>query len=784
MVSLRIRLLGQFAITHATEAIVAIPHARLQELLAYLLLHRTAPISRQQLAFIFWPDSTEEQARTNLRNLWHRLRRTLPDADRFLAADELTMQWRGDASCWLDVAAFEDHLKQAGAAAGSDDELRRLEQAVAFYAGELLPGCYSDWLLAERDRLAQMYGQALEQLAALYEERRDYRQAIGHAQTLLRHDPLHEPVYAQLMRLHALNDDRAAALHTYHTCVTILRRELDVSPAPRLRELYERLLNVMPQPAAPAQTEAAIPLVGREAEWAQLQQAWRAAGGRGAPGTDLGEAGIGKTRLAEALAEWVGRQGIPALTARCYAAGGDLAFAPVVTWLRGHPLAPLADPWLRELARLLPEIGTERSGLPPPEPLTEMWQRLRLFEALRHAVLAGHTALLLFLDDLQWCDRDTLDWLHYLLTARPDSGGRMQLLVVATLRSEESEAGSALAGWLAAWRGRAGSRWPIDRNRVGPIEPGCLAGAGRPGGGPAVRSGAGTAALRRHGGPPALHRGDGARRHCAERTRAGVPCSGDDGGSAALPARVRQVLEARLAQLSSPARGVIELAAVVGRAFTYGVLAHATDLSEDLLVGSLDEGWRKRIIREQGDDAYDFSHDKLREAAYAGLSRTRRRWLHGRVAQALEWIHTADLERGAGVIAAHFEAAGQPAPAIAHYGRAAALTRRIYAHDDALTALERAIGLLAALPDEVARCGLAAHLEEERGDLRELLTQHSLARDAYAAALACAPEADRITPSPPPSKDRQDAGERTGRLCTCTHAVRGGRGAIGHARSG
>ena len=108
---------------------------------------------------------------------------------------------------------------------------------------------------------------------------------------------------------------------------------------------------------------------------------------------------------------------------------------------------------------------------------------------------------------------------------------------------------------------------------------------------------------------------------------------------------------------------------MVGRAFTYGVLAHATDLSEDLLVGSLDECWRKRIIREQGDDAYDFSHDKLREAAYAGLSRTRRRWLHGRVAQALEWIHTADLERGAGVIAAHFEAAGQPAPAIADYGR-------------------------------------------------------------------------------------------------------------------
>ena len=105
---------------------------------------------------------------------------------------------------------------------------------------------------------------------------------------------------------------------------------------------------------------------------------------------------------------------------------------------------------------------------------------------------------------------------------------------------------------------------------------------------------------------------------------------------------MRQVLDARLAQLSPPARSVIELAAVVGRAFSFAVLAQATDLSEDLLVACLDECWRKRIIREQGEDAYDFSHDKLREAAYAGLSRTRRRWLHGRVAQALEQVHAAD----------------------------------------------------------------------------------------------------------------------------------------------
>ena len=366
--TLRVHLLGSFRLLHRDEAVTGFDQARLQELLAYLLLHRNVPVPRQQLAFLFWPDSAEEQARTNLRNLWHRLRRTLPDADRLLLTDDLTVQWRGDDACWLGCRRVRDRL--AASQVGPEHRTsgsRAWSRLWRCYGGELLPGCYSDWLLAERDRLAQAYGAALEQLAALYEERRDYRQAIGHAQTLLRHDPLHEPAYAQLMRLQALNDDRAAALHTYHTCATVLRRELDVEPGPATRELYERLLNVMPQPAAPAQTEAAIPLVGREAEWTQLQQAWRAAAGRPRLALISGEAGIGKTRLAEALAEWVGRQGIPALTARCYAAGGDLAYAPVVTWLRGHPLAPLADPWLRELARLLPEILIERPDLPPPD---------------------------------------------------------------------------------------------------------------------------------------------------------------------------------------------------------------------------------------------------------------------------------------------------------------------------------------------------------------------------------------------------------------------------------
>ncbi len=569
------------------------------------------------------------------------MRRTLPDADRYLTADELAIQWRGDAPFWLDVAEFENHLKLAGTAVGGDLQLQHLEQAVAIYGGELLPGCYSDWLLAERDRLAEAYGRALEQLVALFEGRRDYRQAIGHAQALLRHDPLHEPGYAHLMRLHALNDDRAAALHVYHTCVTMLRRELDVEPSQATRELYERLLKVKSLPAAPAQAEAA-PLTGRDAEWAWLQRTWREAAQRPRLALISGEAGIGKTRLAEALVEWVGRQGIPALTARCYGAGGELAYAPIVTWLRSHPRPPMADPWLRELARLLPEILIERPKLAPPEPLVESWQRLRLFEALSQALLTGHSAILLFIDDLQWCDRDTLDWLCFLLTTQGRQGANRRLLLIATIRSEDSQEQSAVAEWKAGLA-RTDQLGEIELGPLSPEAALVLADhiAGRP--------------FDRTLGPLLYQGTEGHPLFIVEMVRAGfartAPPSAHDRAThasamlhapAALPVRVRQVLEARLAQLSTPAHNMIELAAVIGRAFTYDVLAAASDLSEDALVGVLDECWRRRIIREQGENAYDFSHDKLREVAYAGLSRARRRWLHGQVASALTDVHAAD----------------------------------------------------------------------------------------------------------------------------------------------
>jgi DNA-binding SARP family transcriptional activator len=747
---LRVSLLGDFRIRHDEAPVTDVDAPRLQALLAYLMLHSDAPQSRSHLAFLFWPDTTEAQARTNLRNVLHHLRRALPDADSHLDASVQSLRWRSEVPFALDVMDFNAALAQAEQArqAGDPAAVREaLEQAVQLYTGDLLPSCYDDWIILQREALRQAYVGALERLVRLLEEQRDYEAAISSAQRLLRHDPLHEATYRRLIRLHALSGNRAAALRVYHTCTTVMQRELNVEPSAATREAYEQLLGGEAGPSAVPATTAFSPLVGRQTEWTQMVQVWRdiAAGGQAHVVMLCGEAGIGKTRLVEELQQWAARQGIANASARCYAAEGELAYAPVTVWLRAHPLPPLEDVWLAEVARLLPEVLDQRPDLPRPLALTEAWQRQRLFEALSRAILGLPQPLLLTVDDLQWCDRDTLEWLHFLL--RFDRAAR--LLVVGTYRPEEIGDSHPLIPSLQAMRRQEQVTEvdlpPLDRSDTQTLAA-LVAGA---------EISAGTAAViyRETEGNPLF---------VVETVRARLP-SHDQGlrngafgelprdyppGDLGLPPKVRSVLGARLTQLSAPARELAGLAATIGREFSFRLLAEVSRRDEDTLVRELDELWRRRIVREHGAEAYDFSHDKLREVAYNRMSAARRRLLHHHAAQGLEALHAAELDSVSHQVAAHYERAGLPERAAPFYLRAAQVARRVFANQEAIALLRRGLALV-----EEARPGggavgayveVAAPLWEALGDVLELTAQHEQALQAYQKALAKAPDRDRV----------------------------------------
>src|SRR5216684_3058426 len=113
---MRISLFGNLRISFAGRLVTAVNTNRLHSLIAYLILHGDTPQPRERLAFILWPASSESQARTNLRQLLHHLKRALPTEWNLLVTNHFAVRWRQDASCAIDVVDFQAAIAAAGSA--------------------------------------------------------------------------------------------------------------------------------------------------------------------------------------------------------------------------------------------------------------------------------------------------------------------------------------------------------------------------------------------------------------------------------------------------------------------------------------------------------------------------------------------------------------------------------------------------------------------------------------------------------------------------------------------
>ncbi|WP_138998463.1 ATP-binding protein [Rhodococcus zopfii] len=682
---LHVSVLGEQAIIDDATGTVVTRSPRALALVAFLIAHAGTPQPRPRLATLFWPDSSDRQSLTNLRRELHHLRQALGD-EPALAVTTKDLCWTDSTSSSVDLRVFDIERAATLRAARSDDDrtvVTRATRALDAYGGEFLPGAYDDWALEIRSDLERRCVDLCDLLSGTLTRTGDPAGAIEVARRRVRLAPLEEVGYRNLMRLQAETGDRAGAASTYHRCASLLERELGVVPTPATRALVEQVLDTGPGRRTPTRTgSATVELVGRSREIERLAATWhRAASGR--PGAVLirGGAGVGKTRLLTELARLAQAGGAAVAHSRCFATSGGLALAPVADWLRSPTVAAgrsgLAPVWCAEIDRLVPPPGAVTDRVRDARPArgvggpADAWQRHRFFEGLARGLIGEGRPVLLTLDNIQWCDQETLTFLVFCLGLMHEA----PLLLAAAARDDTSDTAAALTEWSTA----LGSSGTVAELRLGPL------------------NGSDSTHLAEAIGGRALV---GAERPLLYSATGGFPLyvveamrsASDRNGAVLSVDGLSSVLHHRVEQASPAAREVAGLAAAVGRDFTLDLLTAASDLGAVAVVQAVDELWRRRIVTEFH-DSYDFTHDLLRDAAYATVGPPHRWLLHRRLAQALELLHRDDTDPVSAQLAEQYARGGRPERAVPFFRRAADIATRRFAYAEAIRLHRRALAL-------------------------------------------------------------------------------------------
>lgn len=716
---LRVRMFGRFEVWRGEEPI---PESawftrRAKQLLKILLLARGKPVPSDQLLDWLWPHADPQRAAITLRSTVHALRRALePDrparASRYILARPPGYAADPEAPIWVDVWAFEDLLEAAARGAGAEERRARLMEALALYRDDLLiEDPYAEWALAERERLRERFIEAALDLAELLAAAGMPERGIPLCRRVLALDEFREPAYRALMRYQIAVGDVAGALSTYERCRQVLNEAFGAEPSPSTRALYEALLRgeLPPARGLPGRPVQDLPIpeeglgeifVGREAELERLREIFAGLPeGRGGVGVLIGEPGAGKTRLAvEAIRRFASRADV--LYIRGLFIERALPFAGLAEGLRRllsqlpeERRARLPSFALAQVAQLIPSLHVLYPYLPAAPETTPEENRHRLIDGFSNLItaLADQHPLVMFVDDLHWVDEATLTVVGRL--ARRAARHRLVLVLVHT--PEEEPEGREVSHLLELLRREGIGRWiRVGRLPVEAIARWLAQLSGEP-----VES---TQDLARR-----LHSlTEGNALFTAELLRA-VLAAGEPfrrellerylEGPAAVSS-LRGLIADRIARLPERAREILEIAAVIGRAFPirWLELVGPPDPTPDLRI--LIE---RHFLREEAEERLSFVHEVVRRVIYEAIPPVVRRRQHQRLAEALVALYGPHPGPYSAEIAYHFQRAGRAAlPAMVRYAvEAGDHARRAYGFRQAVRHYDEALAAAAAVSD-------------------------------------------------------------------------------------
>jgi len=475
-------------------------------------------------------------------------------------------------------------------------------------------------------------------------------------------------------------------------------------------------------------------LVGREASFAQLVERWQlAASGQGKLLLVSGEPGVGKTRLVRELTTYVELSGGQVLAVECYADAG-LPYASFAR-LIGQVLAAgedrlVPESSLADLLALTPDLRPSYAHISPPAYADQETKQAVLIESVMafFAALSAQSPLLFFFDDLHWADSGTLSLLRHLA----QSLGHRPLMIVGAFREAELSEERPLQSWLSDLYGES---WlsqhqlpRLDKVQVQELLATLFS---------SDVSWDLTEAIYGHS--------EGNPFFIEEICRALVE-SGNfyfEAGrwrrpsldELAIPQGLKSAIDSRLRRLSKVEQETLELAAMLGREFSYDRLRAVSSLQEGQLIAALEHAEAAQLIEEvrgspgrtQGDLRFSFSQALIRSTIVSGMGTLRRRRLGQKIAVALEKAYPERLDELAPLLARYFADAGQSQKAAGYLLRAGDAAQRLFAHEEAIKYYELALPLLEELED---------HTRAARTYMKLGLTYHNSfqfdrARQAY-----------------------------------------------------
>jgi DNA-binding SARP family transcriptional activator len=715
-------------------------HPSARSLLAYLISRPNRQATRQSIQQALWPHISPEEASTQLERATTAIHQVIESSrsrrQSLLRCETAQLTLADHNTLWSDVDAFDALFAKGHAAtenAPSDPtcQIAHYEEMLALYKGDFLPEEREEWANLYRQTLRLRYTNAVLALADLYIAQKRLNHAIDLLDDLLANNPANEAAVQRLMIALAHMMRRGEAQRLYQRFTDMLQREHATIPSQETLLLYDVLQQggTLPVPStlsqlSQQQQQQSSPspqigrahhtsLVGREQEWTRMQALLQHTEQSPHRSDEtyphivvlLGEAGIGKTRMAEELAREMQPKRWTVIWDQAYPQERSIPYRP---WIEIFRQTLARGIWQREmvsqrpllfqsLAPLLPEINSSQMSFAP---LPSEHEQLRLWEAAREllTLISEHTPCLIVLDDLHWADSRSCELLAYL--ARHLQGS--PIAIIATCRDNEWQANHHLRTLLIDLQREHAVETihlhPLDNENMTAL----------------------VSQLLNHSLSLVEHVRERARgnpffaeelAHSIEARRNATKTAFlSDLASMQLPETITALLDQRLSQLSQPCQKLLSTAAVLGYTFPLQRLnAMEGATQSDHLLDLLEEAVHASILTEEGAGsriAYSFWHPLFQSYLYERLSAVRRARLHYRTALMLQRLYQEQPEEEAATIAQHLISGGAEPQHIAHYATLAGhRAYRLSAYTEAEQQYQIALDHLdlIARPDQAAQ---------------------------------------------------------------------------------